>query len=209
MEISTIEVFSKRLKCLLDIAKEEKGIDYRSVSSRLGISLGALSNYANGVQQPNITVLKNLANYFNVSADWLLGLTDARQKNPAAADELGLSPTVIDHLKYWHDTENTCCWLIPDFVQYLIDQDLDSISKASILAEQAISVAKNSGHINNESFKFDSQNKKWIVSPDFICGYLFRESECKFGDIVSNYFKYLKSCTLSHEEDKNGNNQTD
>ena len=102
-------VFASRLKDLLYYAKTVKKMDYRAVSSELGISLGALSNYANGTQQPNITVLRKISELFDVSSDYLLGLSE----NPylstdiqVASKTTGIEGYAIEFLQNMLDTVN-------------------------------------------------------------------------------------------------------
>lgn len=45
------------------------------VAAKLGISSGSVTNWKNGTM-PNSATLMKIANYFNVSPDYLLGRTD-------------------------------------------------------------------------------------------------------------------------------------
>ena len=71
-------MFYERLQQLCN----EKGVKITNVVSELKISTGNLSKWKNGVQ-PKATTLSNLAAYFNVSTDYLLGNTDV--KEPSAS----------------------------------------------------------------------------------------------------------------------------
>ena len=44
----------------------------------LGISSVRLSNYEVGKREPDLSLLKRIVETYNVSADWLLGLSDER-----------------------------------------------------------------------------------------------------------------------------------
>ena len=79
--------FADRLSDLIESAKK-KGHDYRFLAREIEISPAALSNYANAKQQPNVTTLYKIAKYFNVSADWLIGLSDFPRKE---MEEISLS----------------------------------------------------------------------------------------------------------------------
>lgn len=46
------------------------------ISSELGISKVSYSRYENGHREPNYTVILKMADYFNVSTDFLLGRMD-------------------------------------------------------------------------------------------------------------------------------------
>lgn len=62
----------KRLKQL----RKSKEVTLREVSCAIGISLSAYSNYEQGLRVPSIDIIKKLCKYYDVSADYLIGLTD-------------------------------------------------------------------------------------------------------------------------------------
>lgn len=72
MSLSTAEMFGYKLRKL----RNEKGISQQALSNELQISKAALSYYENGQRVPDIDTLKKVAVFFNVSSDYLLGLSD-------------------------------------------------------------------------------------------------------------------------------------
>ena len=54
----------------------EKGLSQREVSSALGMTRNAFTNYENGYREPSLDNLKKICQFFDVSADYLLGLKD-------------------------------------------------------------------------------------------------------------------------------------
>lgn len=54
----------------------ERGIYQKQLASYLHVSVGTISNYENGVHSPDLKTLCKLANYFHVSADYLLDRTE-------------------------------------------------------------------------------------------------------------------------------------
>ena len=72
-------MFSKRL--IEAIAK--KGVSRYKIAQDTKITEATLSNYCNGKGSPNLSIVKQLSNYFEVDYDWLLG-KDAN-KNDALA----------------------------------------------------------------------------------------------------------------------------
>ncbi len=54
----------------------EKGLSQREVSSALGMTRNAFTNYENGYREPSLENLKKICQFFDVSADYLLGLKD-------------------------------------------------------------------------------------------------------------------------------------
>ena len=58
---------------ILKEIRKAKGIGQEKVSEDLGISLRAYQNYEYGAREPNLEMLCKLADYFNVTTDYLLG----------------------------------------------------------------------------------------------------------------------------------------
>lgn len=65
-------MFHERLKYL----REKENISREHLAKSLDITYSALSKYETGKREPDFEILQKIANYFNVSADYLLGRTD-------------------------------------------------------------------------------------------------------------------------------------
>ena len=72
----------------LSLIRQEKGISQRAAAKDLGISQALLSHYENGVREPGLAFVTKACNYYNVSADFLLGRTLSRDGTTIAAEEL-------------------------------------------------------------------------------------------------------------------------
>lgn len=68
------EVFAERLKEL----RAEKGIGQNKLAKDLELSNASISYWENGKQEPSATALFKLALYFEVSVDYLLGISEYR-----------------------------------------------------------------------------------------------------------------------------------
>lgn len=135
-ETNTIQYnFAVRLNELL----KDKNITQEQLCRDTEISLGALSKYRNGLSEPKITNLRIIADYLDVSTDYLLGKTEI--KNPdtnirAICAYTGLSPEVIEMLK-----SLSAEYVKPEFLQELSTKDLElglrktAIDMSKILAE--------------------------------------------------------------------------
>lgn len=89
-------MFPKRLKEL----RTEKGISQRKLADALGLSNRSISVYEQGVTEPSIKTLVNIANYFDVTVDYLIGNSDSRSgQNESLINELGLSDKAIDKIR--------------------------------------------------------------------------------------------------------------
>ncbi|MBQ8615829.1 MAG: helix-turn-helix transcriptional regulator [Clostridia bacterium] len=63
---------NKRLKKI----REGRGVSQREVANAIGITISGYSNYEQGIREPSIEIIIKLCKFFNVSADYLLGLKD-------------------------------------------------------------------------------------------------------------------------------------
>lgn len=62
----------------LALLRREKGVSQRAAAKELGISQALLSHYENGVREPGLTFVVKACDFYNVSADFLLGRTLSR-----------------------------------------------------------------------------------------------------------------------------------
>lgn len=98
----------------------QKGTTITALSKTLGISRQAVSQYTDGTGQPNVDKLTMIADYFGVSADYLLGLSDIPTRNETIRgihEKTGLWEEAISSLMADHhisDSETV------DFVSFLI-----------------------------------------------------------------------------------------
>lgn len=70
-----------------------RGIQQKDLASTLGIGANTLSQYENGKREPDNNTLVQLADYFNVSVDYLLGRDEI--KNPPQSDG-NFTPTITE-----------------------------------------------------------------------------------------------------------------
>lgn len=90
----TTETFAERLADLI----ADKNISLEKIGKEIGISKSTLSKYTNDEAEAPIGNLVKLANYFNVSADYLLGISEAKTNNKKlqfVCDYTGLSAEAI------------------------------------------------------------------------------------------------------------------
>jgi len=65
----------KTIDKIIDLMNK-KGINKRTLAKDLGISTGHFADWESGKSKPTADRIVTIAKYFNVSADYLLGLTD-------------------------------------------------------------------------------------------------------------------------------------
>ena len=61
--------FNERLRYLIDCEE----IKLKDLAPKLCLSASTLSNYAQGIREPDYDTLRRIADYFGVSIDYLLG----------------------------------------------------------------------------------------------------------------------------------------
>lgn len=67
-------MFNKRLVEL----RTEKGLSQKDVAADLGVSQALLSHYEKGIREYSLSFLCKAAEYYNVTTDYILGVTDSR-----------------------------------------------------------------------------------------------------------------------------------
>lgn len=75
-----------RLLTILKELRTQKGIGQKNLACALHCSVGTISNYENGIHDPDLNTLVRLADFFDVTVDYLLGRTDCclpSDKRPA------------------------------------------------------------------------------------------------------------------------------
>lgn len=87
--------FPTALRALMD----ERGETQENIAKAAEKTRQTVSQYVNGISEPSYETFVKIADYFNVSADYLLGRTEDPNRKPCAADELGLRPSVIKRLR--------------------------------------------------------------------------------------------------------------
>lgn len=100
------------------------------VAKALNISRSALSYYESGERVPDINVLYSIAKYYDVSSDYLIGITDIKNSDTdtaAIAKKTGLSKRSIERLESLKKYDKTLC--IPDennfIYRYLVLQTIN------------------------------------------------------------------------------------
>lgn len=86
MDFST---FKERLARLM----ESRGYCIRTLAEAINITPATVSRYLSGARKPDIEYLVKIANHFNVSLDWLMGLSGNR---------FDVLPQEVQDIAYWY-----------------------------------------------------------------------------------------------------------
>ena len=79
-----------RFERLIELRKE-KHVSQRELGNLLGISDAAYGRYERGIAEPNVESLIKLADFYNVSIDYLVGRSDIRNVDELAKKIVSLS----------------------------------------------------------------------------------------------------------------------
>lgn len=116
-----------------------------ALNKALGLSKTALFEYRWGESEPRLTAISKIAGHYNVSTDYLLGLSDAKTTNPNkknACEYTGLSDEAIDKLHDGCGDKNRP--LHSAIVSYLIESgildDLVKLLEKSLIQREQQSV---------------------------------------------------------------------
>ncbi|WP_426453793.1 helix-turn-helix domain-containing protein [Paenibacillus sp. S-38] len=75
--------------------RSEKKLSQDELATRLKISKSAVGMYERDQREPSFELVREIADYFDVSTDYLLGRTDLRKEDPL------LDPRLNIHFKDW------------------------------------------------------------------------------------------------------------
>lgn len=165
-----LEDFAKRLtEC-----REANGCSGDKLAEDTALSKGAISNYTNGKSEAKIFPLAAIAQYFGVSTDYMLGLTDVKAVKPdlkSSCEYTHLSDSAVEQL---HTADLKQHPLYRDIASYLIEQEI--FEKIVLLLEHSLitgqqykilygSIIDNDGYNENDhknlldtqEFKFNQQ----------------------------------------------------
>ena len=72
----------------LTLLRRERGISQKAAAEQLGVSQALLSHYENGVRRPGLEFVVKLCDFYNVSADFILGRTLSREGSMLTGEDI-------------------------------------------------------------------------------------------------------------------------
>ena len=121
-DVQNLSILAQRLNALFQ-EERARGTSTRSVLLQLGMSETALAEWNRGKSKPTISAIIKLARYFNVSADYLLGLTDERK--PLENREVAQPQTAVTEKGASEIAEN----FIREFKEQMKEKAFQDIAK--------------------------------------------------------------------------------
>ncbi len=107
--------FGQRLTNL----REEKEIYQKELAAYLNVSIGTISNYENGVHFPDLVTLCQIADYFEVTTDYLLGRTPYRFNPSTLARPITKDFSVADFLHTTLSLSQRDMSSLMDYIEFL------------------------------------------------------------------------------------------
>lgn len=104
---------------ILTSLREERGIYQKELAAILKVSVGTVSNYENNIHFPDREALLQLADYFGVTVDYLLGRTSYRYSLDTLNEEYAPGMTVAElvNIIQHFNPQNTASFL--DYIELL------------------------------------------------------------------------------------------
>lgn len=99
--------------------REEKGIYQKELAAYLNVSIGTISNYENGVHYPDLSTLCQIADYFEVTTDYLLGRSSYRFNPNTLARPITKDFSVADFLNTTLSLSHKDISSLLDYIDFL------------------------------------------------------------------------------------------
>ena len=93
--------FNKAFPTAMRKLMEKKGTTQNELADYLQKTRQSISYYCDGSSSPDWETIVKIADFFEVSTDYLLGRTQDPDRQPCAADDLGLSAAAIAYIRQY------------------------------------------------------------------------------------------------------------
>lgn len=112
---------------LKDLRKNERNLTLEQLAEATGLSRSTLGNYeTNDFKDISPFSIVKLAQFYGVSTDYLMGLTEQKNHSDTALDELHLSDDAIEVLKNVNFNKRLLSEMLchPDFQRMMLDAEI-------------------------------------------------------------------------------------
>lgn len=188
-------VFAQRFRNLI----KEANITLPELAEKIGATRQSIGQWKDGNTIPNILILKRIAEYFNVSSDYLIGIDDCKDKEKTDISiETGLSEKSIERLQKIKKSRSTAIVLIELIINNngILESWIDLLNYFKPPESDIRLIVEN--YINNigcglEEFSQDSF-KKHLADSDYLV------SDKDFKILFSFVQNYLKLCDIANAD---------
>ena len=103
LEDSYNSIFASRLRLTLDsVNRDGEKLTQEKLAKKIGVTRQAVGQWKDGLTTPNIGPLKKIGEEYNISIDWLLGLSDTKHlEDSDIPKKTGLTPQAVETLIKW------------------------------------------------------------------------------------------------------------
>jgi len=172
-KVNSIDNYNKHFPVTLRKLIERKNTTIKAVADYIGVSRQAVSQYQDGSTQPNAETVVKIAEFFNVTTDYLLTgqNKEVDESLNITCDFTGLSPKAVEKIVSWKSCDDyRRFWT--EYISLIIEADnseylLSNISKILGFSKwEAISLNENKV---NQAIEFiDMQTAQlWYISKTF------------------------------------------
>lgn len=193
MKEERLKVFAERLQMLRD----ERNLtitDFAEVDGEKLMTRQAMSFYLSGDRLPDASVLAKMCKALNVSADWLLGLSDTRKPEPdarAAVEYTGLKPEAVDRLHSGFGFRKSAnAAILSDIIT---NKKLNALLASIFLAARSAALSNKHIASDEDSMRIIGDDAKLFMNYGYLTldaaeafKYYIQQAGKKFEDIVSD-----------------------
>lgn len=146
-----------------------EGLTQKRLGESLGVSDISVRSWESGAKKPSVSALADMANLFNVSADYILGINgDGCSECNINIDEEGLLINYRALDSYGKDVVKSVCAIEADRVKHITDQRSQDTNKIRYIPKfLSPSAAGKSAPIDNSDFNLIPVDKNTPKNADF------------------------------------------
>ena len=101
--------------------REQKGLSMSAIANEFGISLGAYQKYENNTRDVSTSLLKAIADFYNVSTDYLLGRTEIKaMAGTTPAEQLDVTAAEQEIIRRYAEFPEDLRLLLLDTIRKLV-----------------------------------------------------------------------------------------
>lgn len=127
------DIFGKRLRILRD----KKDMNQEDIAIAIGISRASYSHYENNRVEPDMELIREIANYHKVDSDYLLGITDNPKSNnenefdslaeiKEIVEDLGIEDLFFHNINDWKNLSSESVEEIKNHMKYIFHKDKEN-----------------------------------------------------------------------------------
>lgn len=191
---------TKKILCIrLNELRENISLPLSHIAKSLGISEYRTASYFRGESKPDWEIIVKFARFFNVSTDYLLGITNVVEPSSSlecACEYLKLSEEAVENLRYAISDNYTSSYLLFSYPK---------LSKVLFDLDESLSVVSNpTDYKGYSTLHLEAQNKGFeLITINNYRHHLIRDA---FEDWATYFEAEAKRVREDIVEVRNGNN---